>query len=162
RLMFVTLFAVLYAAGGPAKSAEPSQGSVVHHDLIVSLNPAGHRIKVRDRIRVPGELVKVPFEISLNADLNLQTMLGGPKLVKVQSRAAGSESGTDRDDHNAAARVPVNVYRVEGATPEQDWTGDIDYEGTINYVIKDSAGEYARAFSESPGLIESRGVYLAG
>ena len=46
--------------------------------------------------------------------------------------------------------------------PGQELTGELDYEGVINYAVQESGGEYARAFSQSPGLIESRGVYLAG
>ncbi len=70
----------------------------------------------------------------------------------------GSDPGMDRD----LSRVPVNVYRVEGATPGQDVTGELSYEGAINSPVRQSGGEYARAFSQSPGLIEARGVYLAG
>src|SRR6266568_8685613 len=46
--------------------------------------------------------------------------------------------------------------------PGQELTRELDYEGVINYTVQQSGGEYARAFAQSPGLIESRGVYLAG
>ena len=46
--------------------------------------------------------------------------------------------------------------------PGQELTGEVSYEGVINYPIRQSGGEYARAFAQSPGLIEARGVYLAG
>ena len=58
--------------------------------------------------------------------------------------------------------MPINVYRVEGAAPGQELTGELNYEGAINFPVRQSGGEYARAFSQSPGLIEPRGVYLAG
>jgi len=45
--------------------------------------------------------------------------------------------------------------------PGQELTGELSYEGVINHAVKESGGEYARAFAQSPGLIESRGVYLA-
>jgi hypothetical protein len=64
----------------------------------------------------------------------------------------------DRD----APGVPVNVYRVEGVNPGQDLTLDLQYEGAINFSVRQSGGEYARSFSQSPGLIEARGVFLAG
>ena len=99
-------------------------------------------------------MVTAPFTISLNADLNVQAVSGGLKLVPIRSRVPGSDSGMDRDDHDLASRVPVNVYRVEGAIPGQELTGELDYEGVINYAVQESGGEYARAFSQSPGLIE--------
>ena len=46
--------------------------------------------------------------------------------------------------------------------PGQELTGELNYEGVINYTVLQPGGEYARAFSESPGVIEERGVYLAG
>jgi aminopeptidase N len=160
RLMLVSLLAAYCAAVGPTASAQPSPSPVIHHDLVVTLDPANQRLKVRDRIRIPGALVTAPFTLSLNADLNVQAVSGGLKLVPITSRVPGSDSGMDRDDHDP--RVRVNVYRVEDAMPGQELSGELDYEGLINYAVKDSGGEYARAFSQSPGLIEARGVYLAG
>ena len=162
RLMLVSFLAAFCAVVRPAAAAEPSQSPVIHHDLVVTLDPAAHRLKARDRIRIPGALVTAPFTISLNADLNVQAVSGGLKLFPIKSRVQGSDSGLDRDDHDPASRVLVNVYRVGDAIPGQELTGELNYEGVINYTIQQSGGEYARAFSQSPGLIESRGVYLAG
>jgi hypothetical protein len=156
--MLVSFLAVFGAAVDHAALAQPSQSPVVHHDLVVSLDPANHRLKVRDRIRIPAALVTAPVTLSLNADLSVQAVSDGLKLVAIRSRTQGSDPGMDRD----ASRVAVNVYRVEGAVPGQDLTGEVTYEGVVNFPIRQSGGEYARAFSQSPGLIEARGVYLAG
>src|SRR5262249_61347673 len=67
-----------------------------------------------------------------------------------------------RDDTYHAAGVHFNFYRVEGAMPGQELIAELHYEGVVNYAVRQSGGEYAGAFSQSPGLIESRGVYLAG
>src|SRR6267154_777507 len=158
--MLVCLLIAFCAVARPAASAERSP--VVHHDLAVTLDPANHRLKVRDRIHVPGALATAPFTISLNADLRVQAASGGLKLFPVRPRVQGSQSNVDRDDHDPASRVPVNVYGVEGAIPGQELSGELNYEGVINYTARQSGGEYARAFNESPGLIEERGVYLAG
>src|SRR5258708_637164 len=160
RTMLVSLLAALCGVAGPAPSN--AQTPVVHHDLAVTLDPTNHHLTVRDRIRVPGELGAAPCAISLNADLNVQAAFGGLKLFPVRPRVPGSQSSVDRDDHDPASRVPVNVYGVEGAIPGQELSGELNYEGVINYTARQSGGEYARAFNESPGLIEERGVYLAG
>ena len=162
RVMLVSVLAVFCTVLGRAASTQPSQSPVIHHDLTVALDPSAHRIEVRDRIRIPGALVTAPFTLSLNAALELQAVSGGLKLLPIRSRLQGSDSGIDRDDHDPASRLPVNAYRVEGAMPGQELTGEIRYHGVIDYAVQDSGGEYARAFSQSPGLIESRGVYLAG
>src|SRR5271168_4387501 len=160
RMTLVSLAAAFCVFGGLAASAQPAQSPVVHHDLAVTVDPATHRLKVHDRIRIPGALVTTPFTFSLNADLNVQALPGGLKLVPIRSR--GSDSGANRDDHDPGARIPLNVYGVEGATPGQELTGELDYEGVIDYTVRQSGAEYARSFSQSPGLIESKGVYLAG
>src|SRR5882762_1124270 len=142
--MLVCLLIAFCGVVGPAVSAE--QSPVVHHDLAVTLDPANHRLKVRDRIHVPGALVTVPFTISLNAALNVQAASGGLKLFPVRPRVPGSQSSVDRDDHDPASRVPVNVYGVEGAIPGQELTGELTYDGVINHTVQQSGGEYARAF----------------
>jgi hypothetical protein len=161
-MVLTSLLAACCAAVGPGASAQPSQRPVVHHDLVVTLDPANHRLKVRDRIRIPGALVTAPFTISLNADLNVQEVSGGLTLLPTKLRVQGSDSGMDRDNPDPASRVPVNIYRIEGAVPGQGLSVEVNYEGVINYQVRQSGGQYARAFSQSPGLIESRGVYLAG
>src|SRR6266849_1640686 len=108
RTMLVSLLAAFCAVAGPAASAEPSQSPVIHHDLVVTLDPANHRLKVRDRIRIPGALVTAPFTMSLNAELNVQAFPGDLRLLPIRSRVPGSDTGMDRDDD--ASRVPVNVY----------------------------------------------------
>ena len=157
RTLLVSLLAAFSAGAGPTAAAE--QSPLIHHDLVVTLDPPSHRLKVRDRIHVPGALVTAPITISLNADLHVQAASDGLRLAPMTSHVPGSGAGADR---GPASRIPVNVYRVEGAVPGQELSGELDYEGVINYTVQDSGGEYARAFSESPGLIESRGVYLAG
>src|SRR5262245_39812653 len=162
RMMLASLLAAACTVVGPGTLAERAQPLVIHHDLVVTLDPPSHRLKVRDRIRVPGVLVTEAFTISLNAELNVQEISGGLKLVPVRARVQGPDFDMDRDDHDPTSRVPVNVYRIEGARPGQDLAAELNYEGVINYPIQQSGGEYARAFSQSPGLIEARGVYLAG
>src|SRR5271170_1264697 len=152
RMMLVSLV-VFYAFGGLAASAQPAPSPVVHHDLAVTVDPATHRLKVRDRIRVPGALVTVPFTFSLNADLNVQALPGGLKLVPIARPGQGSDPGANRDDHDPGSRIPLKVYGVEGATPGQELTGELAYEGVIDYTVKQPGAEYARAFSQSPGLI---------
>src|SRR5215472_7578116 len=159
RLILAPFLTMWCAFAGAVASAAPSQGPVIHHDLIVTLDPVNHRLKVRDRIRVPAALVTAPLTISLNADLHVHAVSGGLQLLPMGSRAQDAPSAVNRDDHNP---VPVNVYRIDGAVPGQEVVGELDYEGVVNYKVQESGGEYARAFSESPGLIEPRGVYLAG
>jgi hypothetical protein len=131
RIVLVSHITLLWALVGHAV-AQPSVILLVHHDLAVTIDPATHHIRAHDRIRVPGALVTASFTIALNADLKVQAASGGLKLVPAGSRLRGSDSGIDRDNDGSASRVPVSVYRVEGATPGQDLTGELSYEGVVN------------------------------
>src|SRR5499433_3975502 len=128
RLILAPFLTMCGAFAGAVASAAPSQGPVVHHDLVVTLDPANHRLKVRDRIHIPGAFFTAPITISLNADLNVQAVSDGLKLVPVRSRVQGPDSGMNRDDHDSAAGVLVNVYRVEGAMPGQELIAEFHYE----------------------------------
>src|SRR5262249_14561351 len=160
RLILAPFLTMCCAFAGAVASAAQSQGPVIHHDLTVTLDPATHRLKVRDRIRVPAALVTAPLTISLNADLNVHAVSGGLRLLPMGSPAQDAAPAVNRDDHTPTLRVPVNDYRIDGVVPGKEMAGELDYEGVINYTVQESGGEYARAFSESPGLIEPRGVYL--
>jgi aminopeptidase N len=159
-MMLVCVLPVLGVPAAPAAAVEPMPGPVVHHDLAVSFDPTSHRLKVRDHIHVPGALVTAPFVVALNADLAVEPASGGLKLVPVASSAQRPDGGTD--DGAPKSPIHVAVYDVEGAIPGQDLTGDISYEGIVNYPVEETGGEYARSFAESAGLIEQRGVFLAG
>ncbi len=135
-------FVAWCAASGPAAYAQTAPSTVVHHDLAVTLDPANHRLKVRDRIRIPAAVAAAT--ISLNADLSVQAAPGGQRLVTTRPRVQGADTGMDRD----ASGVPVNVYRVEGANPGQDQILDLQYEGAINFSVRQS-GANMRAPSAS-------------
>src|SRR5580704_2968311 len=107
RMKLAAVLAALCAVAGPTAAAE--RPPVVHHDLAVTLDPANHRLKVHDRIRIPGALVTAPFTIALNADLEVRAASGGLSLAPTSSRVQGSDSGLDRGD--STPRVRVNVYR---------------------------------------------------
>ena len=82
KAVLVLLLVVVATATSPVVLAQPAP--VVHHDLVVTLDPPNHRLKVRDRIRVPATLAAAT--ISLNADLNVQAAPGGPRLISNQSQ----------------------------------------------------------------------------
>ena len=161
RFLAVGLLAILALEASPAlaQRAQP----VVHHVLSASLDPATHRIVVRDELRIPAALVSPALSLSLNSALKLKTAAGsGLTLTQIKTRVNGPDVGIDREDHNPEARVPVNVYRVQGAAAGKELRLTLQYEGAINNPVKELGEEYARGFSQSPGLIEDRGVYLAG
>ena len=146
------------AGPGPAADGPP----VIHHDLSAHLDPNEHRIEVQDEMTIPAVLVTEQLRLSLDAGLAPTHAGPGPRLRRMQQRATAGEAGMDRTDDELQPSIPVNLYRVEGATPGRDLHLEFHYQGIIDNPVTAPAAQSGRGFSESPGLIETRGVYLAG
>ncbi len=128
---------------------------VIEHALQVRLQPAAHRVEVHDRLQIPAALVDRNFSFLLNADLPARITSPGLWLTMVRRRVRAGAN--DPDDP-----VRVNVYRVRGAKEHHDLTLDLAYQGLIDHPVQEHGQAYARGSGETPGLIEDRGVYLAG
>jgi hypothetical protein len=126
-----------------AQAAEP-----VFHDITVEINPEKHQIKLRDEITFPEAMVKTSdrkLRFGLHGGLNPAAASPGVIL----HRETASEDG----------RVPVEQYT---ATLSADRRIVLTYEGEIHHPVREKGEEYTRGFSETPGIISSEGVFLAG
>ena len=146
---------------GPAPRAA-SRSPVIDHALHVRLEPAAHHLEVNDRIEVPGALVEKDFSFLLNAALKVRSTSPGLRLAVVKRDVLAGAVGMDRQDDDPDNPVRVNVYRVWGARAGRDLALDLSYAGIINNPIAELGQAYGRGFSQTPGIIEERGVYLAG
>ena len=162
QILLGSLCAALLNPFGSMARAETPPAAAVHHDLTVTVDPAAHHLLVRDKLRIPAALVTDGLTLVLNADLKVRTATSGLTLTPIKTHVTGPDIGMDREDHNPSARVLVNVYQLAGGVPGADLSGELVYDGIINNPVRELGEEYARGFSQSPGLIEERGVYLAG
>lgn len=131
--------ALLLPFSGNAKEA-------VHHHLKVILSPTESLLKVTDTVTLPQLGGRVEF------------LLHGDVEVIGNNAQPVALSDTYMDLAQGAA-VPVKQYQVvleDGAS-----TFSIQYQGKIHHVIHEPGEEYARSFSETPGLIDTQGVFLA-
>ncbi|MAE09120.1 MAG: peptidase M28 [Bacteroidetes bacterium] len=133
-----------------------SQGSEsVNHKLTVNINPETSEISVIDSINIIGEFKN---EFLLNADLTPVSLTKDISLVKIVEDAGASDVGMDRDDADGESKLKLNKWRIEGSAINFV----ITYKGIIKYEIEQSEENYQRGFSESPGIIDNIGIYLAG
>ncbi len=147
--------------GAAPTNAAPEE-AIIHHSLVVRLDPARHRLVVRDRLRVPAALATPQLRLLLNSDLHVTLGTPGLTLARVEQSAVATDVGMDRNAEAHGNSVRVDVYRLEGIHAGAALSADLAYEGEIDNPIRDSDTQNARSFSQSPGLIEDRGVYLAG
>jgi hypothetical protein len=134
-----------------AVSAAAAASDGVRHDIEVELHPADHRLSVTDRLQLPGAWIEDPeaeLRFSLHAGL-------------APSASEGWEVAPARAEAASDAEVPIESWILRRA--RQDAKPPVlRYGGEIFHPIETLERDYQRGFSESPGLIEERGVFLAG
>lgn len=139
--------------------AEPKP---VAHKLDVRLDPAAHNVVVTDEIALTDKVLadkRIIFK--LHANLRPQLLTRNATLELIESDASGSDRGMDQEELDKRAPVPLKAWRVsfDGPAPA---SLQLRYSGEIHHPIKQVGDEYARGFSQSPGIVDARGVYLAG
>jgi len=141
-------------------SVAGAQDVVYHHDLEVSIDPETSRLEVTDTIAVPGSRSSSEMEFTLHEDLVPEILNAGARIEQVGKATGAPNRGMDKEDYTDTLRI--KKYRIVfdgGDAPEKL---RLSYAGKVNHPVKQANEEYSRGFSQSPGLIEPRGVYLAG
>lgn len=127
----------------------------VNHNLFVEINPETSEISVLDSISIDGDFKK---EFLLNAELIPISLSKKISLIKITEDTEAIDVGMDRDDDNDGNKAKLSRWQIKGKAK----SFVISYQGKIKYNIKQSEKNYQRGFSESPGIIDTTGIYLAG
>jgi aminopeptidase N len=144
-------------------SAMPlSADDTIHHKMSIDLRPVSHEISATDTITIPASLAKEGIILQVNGDLSVTQISGSVKMTQIAVEKNAADIGIDRDDAGSESLIKVNHYALNGFTEGEDAIISLSLKGSINNPVKQLNEEYARGFSQSPGLIEERGVYLAG
>jgi aminopeptidase N len=133
----------------------------VHHDLNVTLEPEKQSIRVTDTIHLPQTIKGKKIHFLLHGNL---TITSKPKDIEIKKETGELKSeffGINTAKFEIKKKIPLNHYSISFLTePKPSFT--IGYEGKILHPIKKIGAEYARGFSETPGIISDKGAYLAG
>ena len=127
----------------------------VNHNLFVKINPETSEIVVIDSISISSDFKK---EFLLNADLTPVSLSKKISLERISENTEASDVGMDRDDADGESILKLNKWKIKGSSDNFV----ISYKGIIKYEIEQSEENYQRSFSESPGIIDTIGIYLAG
>ncbi len=138
-------------------------GKTINHKLKVTVNPAKHFLSAVDQITIPADQVKSSMTFILNADLKVTSETPGVTLKLEKAGVKADDLGMDREDLNLASEFKQNKYVLSFSNEiKGDLTFTLKYSGEINYPIKQIGEEYARGFSQTPGIIDEKGAYLSG
>ncbi|HYP68766.1 MAG TPA: M1 family aminopeptidase, partial [Thiobacillaceae bacterium] len=135
----------------------------IHHRLSVDVDPATHSLSAVDTVTLPASPVTEKLSFLLNAHLKPISLSPGVTIQLDKENVAGSEVGIELEEYDRSTDVKLNSYEVTfPEKPTGEVTFAVKYSGVIDYEIKPLGEEYARGFSQTPGIITDKGVYLAG
>lgn len=157
-----TAFSALIALGvlciaAPAWSAEPAQWPA--YQLRATIDPETHRLSSVAEVTLPAALAGQSVEFVLAA--NFEITASKPAVEKLPADASAKVfSGINGTSDELANRRGVSAWRLQ--LPTGSNTFRIEYSGLVDIPPTASPEEYARSFAETPGIISTEGVYLAG
>jgi hypothetical protein len=135
---------------------------LIHHNISAKLNPEKHFIEVSDIIRIPKDYNK-PLVFVLNNNLKVRSENPKIKIKLLQSDLATKDIGIDFEQFDSTVHLRQNQYSIEFSKENPaDSIISLSYSGFINYPIAQAGEEYARGFNQTPGIIDAKGIYLAG
>ncbi len=150
RIILFFLFAITIVA----------QSKIVHHKISAVIKPNDSFISVVDKITIPENQIVDGLKFKLHNGLVVEENKFVTKLAKAVS---AEDIGMDKDDADSENGLILNVYQLSLPSDiEEEFEITIKYSGKIESPIEQSEENYARGFSESPGIIWEKGVYLAG
>ena len=129
----------------------------VQHFITATVNPATSQLRVTDSIQydVPGD-----FIFSLNKNLNIVSWSDNIELKRLEYAVDEEDIGMDRDDADGGKGVLTSRWSVHFLKNPGYFR--VTYEGILDSTLRRNKTDYQRGFTESPGIINLKGIYLAG
>ncbi len=140
-----------------------AQTNNIHHNIEAKVYPGKSYIEVTDEMTVPKSLAENTIKFKLHANLKPLLKTKGIRLIITGVNVPAKDIGMDRDDAEGKNKLLLNEYEL---LLKDKFEGDVKfklvYKGFIHSPVKQSEENYQRGFSESPGIIDTLGIYLAG
>ena len=137
-----------------------AQNSYIHHQITANVNPESHFIEATDKITIPADQFKTDLFFLMVSDLKVKSETPGVTVKLDKSKIKAKDFGMDQEDFETSSSITQNKYKVIFKKDIKNFT--LKFSGKIHYTIKEMGEEYARGFSQSPGIICEEGVYLGG
>jgi len=135
----------------------------IHHELDIMVNPSEHAIKVKDNLKIPAKIVHNEIYFLLHGNLDVSVSSSNLKIELVKGEVKSDFFGMEKNKFSLPEDIPLKLYRLSSInTSGEPIELSISYEGKIHHPVQEITKEYARGFSETPGIISEEGVYLAG
>lgn len=133
-------------------------GATPRHRLTVVLDPQAHTVQVRDVLTPPAGR---DATFVLHAGLAPRATTPGWSLEPASGKVDASFGGINATTATVGEKAPLERYRLRRvrSAPEQV---EITYGGPIHHGLTTQGEEYQRSFSETAGIVDPQGAFLAG
>ena len=140
-----------------------AQNNLIHHEINANVQPSSSFVEVTDEIIIPESMLNKELIFILHNALTVSILTPRLEIEKINEGINAEDVGMDREETESSEVLKLNEYRIIcPASQTGDLIVSIKYSGKIESPIEQSDENYARGFSESPGIIADIGVYLAG
>ncbi len=136
-----------------------AQTNIIHHDIEATVTPKTSELSVVDKITVPPGMYDSDIIFTLNSALKINSVKNG-SVSLIKTEKASGEIGMDHDANGVEQSLKINKYLLEPENGKHEIT--ISYAGKILSALEQSEENYQRGFSQSPGIISEKGVFLSG
>jgi len=137
--------------------------SLIDHKITATVDPENHYIEATDIITIPADQASQTMYFLLISDLTLTSETSDVKISIDKSEIKAEDFGMDVEDFSLYTSITQNKYKIElKDKPAGDVVFTLKIKGKIHHEIKQVGEEYSRGFSQSPGIICEKGVYLGG
>ncbi|RPJ40587.1 MAG: hypothetical protein EHM19_13455, partial [Candidatus Latescibacterota bacterium] len=135
---------------------------IVEHDVQVRLDPYRSRLEATDRFTIVGYQQSL-LRFLLNEDLEIASLRIEGRDLRWREEAFDRAHWVDLPAGEGGAFEGVREVLVNlPAGGEDSLDLVIAYAGTVLYSLRGPDQSYDRSFETTSGLVEERGVYLAG
>lgn len=151
-LPIISVFFIVLLYSSSVLADDALANGVVHHKLDVQIDPLTATLIVEDTITLPS---------TADADRLVSFLLHRNLKIGTTSNIIQThqEIGVAFAKTAQKARVPLKQYSIQVNKGQRQIS--LKYRGNIAHNVGPSEQEYARSFSETPGLIDAEGVFLA-
>jgi aminopeptidase N len=141
-----------------------ASAGTVHHDLKVRIEADRNRLQVVDLVSFVDVIENDEtgaYRFVLHAGLEPRVATPGWQLQPQDGPVEAGFLGINATTDTVSENVPLEAFLL---VPEGDVRGPVElvYGGVIHHELATQGEEYQRSFSETPGIIDQRGVFLAG
>ena len=135
----------------------------IHHEINASVDPENHYVEAVDKITIPADQIKPVVHFLLNSDLTVSSQTEGVNIKLDETEIKGKDFGMDREDFDLSSTITQNKYVLSfDKKLKGDAVFTLRFSGKIHNPVKEMGEQYARGFSQTPGIIDAQGVYLGG